>query len=66
MTWKNRIQERANPDCPDCGGEGICCYAIGDDGYDDICDTCFPNGWSDDDEGYDAWKDDQLRDDIEA
>lgn len=55
-----------NPDCEACGGEGFCEYAMGEDSYPDYCDVCFPNGYDPGDQDYDAWRDDQIRDDIEA
>jgi len=38
------ISELANPKCEECDGEGIVCYARGDDGEDDFCQVCFPEG----------------------
>ncbi len=38
-----------NPDCDECGGEGVCHYARGDVGFDDVCPKCFPNGYEEDD-----------------
>jgi hypothetical protein len=55
--------DRANPDCPDCGGEGICHYARGEDSYTDLCDTCYPNmnlGDLEEDDAYDRWRDSQF------
>ena len=63
---KKLFTRGANPDCEACGGEGYCYYARGEDDYVDYCDLCFPNGYDEGDAAYDAWKDDQLRDDIEA
>ena len=30
----------ANPDCEDCGGEGVCEYARGEDSFTELCETC--------------------------
>ena len=61
MTWKTKIHELANSDCEACGGEGICCYAMGEDGYDDVCDVCFPHGMPDfEADEYDQWGDNQM------
>ncbi len=49
----------ANPDCEECGGEGVCHYARGEDSYTDYCDVCFPNGFDEGDDAYDAWRDNQ-------
>ncbi len=43
-----KISDYANPKCEECDGEGIVCYAHGDDGEDDFCQVCFPNGFEDD------------------
>lgn len=56
----NKIQRLANPNCEECGGEGICHYARGEDDYTDTCDTCFPGGLDNSDDEYDEWRDNQL------
>lgn len=55
MGWKSRVQVLANPECSDCGGEGVCHYARGEDSFTDVCDTCFPNGCPEEDT--EAWRD---------
>ncbi len=61
MTWKDKIHNLANPECDDCGGEGLCDYARGEDSFTDVCDTCFPNGMPDlEADEYDIWRDDHL------
>ena len=53
MNWKLNCHFKANPDCEECGGEGVCHYARGEDDYTDVCDVCFPGGLpEDDDEGW--------------
>lgn len=43
-----KISDYANPKCEECNGEGVVCYARGDDGEDDFCQICFPNGFEED------------------
>ena len=38
------ISDLANPECEECGGEGICHYARGDRGFNEECPKCFPLG----------------------
>lgn len=57
---KRLFTRGANPDCKECGGEGFCEYAMGEDSYTDYCPECFPNGFDDGDAAYDSWKDDQV------
>lgn len=38
-----KISDHANPKCPECDGEGFCCYDDGHgDGEDLPCQVCFP------------------------
>ena len=53
-------KKEPNPDCEECGGEGVCYYARGEDDYTDYCPECFPDGFDDDDQAYQRWKDDHL------
>ena len=54
----------ANPNCEDCGGEGTCEYARGEDSITDLCETCYgKDSCMDDlneDDDYDQWKDAQA------
>lgn len=44
----NKLVDMAKPDCEECGGEGYCSYAKGEDSEDLPCDQCFPNmTWDD-------------------
>ena len=44
----NQLANMANPDCEECGGEGHCSYAKGEDSEELPCDKCFPNmTWED-------------------
>jgi len=45
----------ANPNCSDCGGEGVCEYAMGEDCFTDLCETCY---------GKDSTMDDLVEDDA--
>jgi len=44
----NTFADMAKQDCEECGGEGIACYARGEDGADLPCQKCFPDmSWED-------------------
>ena len=55
-----KIQDLANPNCEECGGEGTCDYVRGEDSFISECEVCFPGGLDNSDDDYDAWRDNQL------
>jgi len=59
----------ANENCEDCGGEGTCEYARGEDCFTDLCETCYgKDACMDDlneDDTYDRMKDDEMEAKLE-
>jgi len=60
------LSEMADPNCENCGGEGIVFHFTSvDDGYEKECSKCFPDGLDDGDRAYDEWKDGQAEMEFE-
>lgn len=58
-----KLSDYANPECEDCGGEGVCEYARGEDTFTDICDTCFKGQTAEDlfeDDRYEELRDERI------